>query len=875
MIGKDARDYTEEDLLGLQKTRLDYALRLAGEGFHFAPAKLGCTHGEIGWPRDATADRERIKAWVDAGKQLVMVAKFGKCAVLDFDDFEACKELGFDEQWLRGMLRVDTPSGPGHFHCYLPWSPALDAFPKDAAKADAFDANGNLVAELKLNNSTVAAPGSLRFDPEGKNCEGAYVPVSEQGAEPCPDAPAVSAWFRARGKRAEHKGKPEFAGKKEPWEFIYYAPNFKAEFLKYHLCSGLDPDDGEGEGWVDGSFHLVVDECPLCDREARKNTTLAAAVSKFIFSGTGYGFVCHACGTSGRKEFEEKMAGAHPGWEPWGMRIYRHENTAFLFKDGADAGLEVEMLDTGEGQGAESPAAAEAIAALTEGFTYQPTETGNGERLVRKHGRLIRWVPEINAWMVWGKSGWRQDTDGKLMRMTKRVIDEIREEAFASWTDAFPDEARGALATLKEARQRHVGREEIISAKTALKEAYGNGAIDKEREAETKALLRHAKDSGKGAARKAMIMSAGFEKGILSNLDGWDSDGWLLNVQNGVIDLGTQAFRERTQADLCMKQSPVAYDPRAGCPRWESAMLKWMCGDRELVRYLQAALGLTLTSDTSQQCLFFNEGGGENGKDTMFTTVGDNILGAYCKDAAISTFVETRFGHSELRSDLASLAGAVRMVTVSETQDGHHLDEAIVKKATGCSPVTCRQLYGRYFTYRPQYKLWIMSNYPVVIKGTDWAIWRRVKRIPWNRSFKDDPRKDPDFTEKLRAEAPGILNWMLAGLAQYLENGKRLPECKAVKDATEQYRQDMDIVGRFARERLEFRPTAAALGKRIYREYVGWCKENGTPPMSGRRFFADFRKRNPRPSEKDTNQGQLFIGVEVRLDPSPPGPEDV
>jgi hypothetical protein len=149
-------------------------------------------------------DLERIKVWVDAGKQVVMVAKFGKCAVLDFDNFEACKELGFDEQCLQGMLRVDTPSGPGYFHCYLPWRPALDAF----------DASGNLIGELKLNNSTVAAPGSLRFNSEcpGK-VEGAYVSVTEQKAEPCPDAPAVAAWFRTRGNAGN--AKVEFVGKKE------------------------------------------------------------------------------------------------------------------------------------------------------------------------------------------------------------------------------------------------------------------------------------------------------------------------------------------------------------------------------------------------------------------------------------------------------------------------------------------------------------------------------------------------------------------------------------------------------------------------------------------------------------------------------------
>ncbi|MDR3676939.1 MAG: hypothetical protein P4N24_15725 [Acidobacteriota bacterium] len=288
---------------------------------------------------DATTDRERIKAWVNAGKQLVMVAKFGKGAVLDFDNFEACKALGFDEQWLQGMLRVDTPSGPGHFHCYLPWSAALDAFPNGAANADAFDASGNLVGELKLNNSTVAAPGSLRFNSEcpGK-VEGAYIPVTDQNAELCPNAPAVAAWFRAHGKAT--KPKPEFTGRKEPWKFH---PEFdQDEFLNHNLCSGLD---GEGEGWIeDGVYHLVPDECPLCGQEARQNTTLAAAVTKFIFSGTCYGFICHHCGVNSRADFEGKMAEDHLDWEPWHGYIYRHDSDTLLFADAARAGLEVEMV---------------------------------------------------------------------------------------------------------------------------------------------------------------------------------------------------------------------------------------------------------------------------------------------------------------------------------------------------------------------------------------------------------------------------------------------------------------------------------------------------------------------------------------------------
>jgi putative DNA primase/helicase len=409
-----------------------------------------------------------------------------------------------------------------------------------------------------------------------------------------------------------------------------------------------------------------------------------------------------------------------------------------------------------------------------------------------------------------------------------------------------------------------------------VKQAYGQ--IDKERMEEGKALLRHAKDSGKLERRRAMIDSAAYEKGILSNLSEWDSDGWLLNVQNGVIDLRTQTFRERTKADMCMRQSPVIYDPKARCPLWESAMWKWMCGDRELVNYLQAALGVTLTSDTSLQSFFFLEGGGENGKDTFLSTIQKSVLGddgGYCKGVNVMTLMETKWGHSEHRNDLAALAGATRMVTAAETMDGHYWDEATIKDMTGgMTSITCREIHGKPFSFLPQFKLWVMSNYAPVIKGTDWAIWRRVKRIPWNYDFSLHPEeKDPDFPAKLRAEAPGILNWMLAGLRHYLENGKKLPECKSVVNATSQYRMDMDIIGRFVKESLEFKPTATAFQKKIYSAYKRWCEQNDELPVKARRFFTDFRKRFPNLKQHGSGGTTQFVGVEVRFDPDPPGLE--
>jgi len=103
---------------------------------------------------------------------------------------------------------------------------------------------------------------------------------------------------------------------------------------------------------------------------------------------------------------------------------------------------------------------------------------------------------------------------------------------------------------------------------------------------------------------------------------------------------------------------------------------------------------------------------------------------------------------------------------------------------------------------------------------------------------------------------------MLKGLRRYIELGYKLPPCKAVEDSTAQYREDMDIIGRFASERLMLRPTATVLGSHIYKSYVEWCKENGTLPVSSRRFYSQFKKRYVGKIRwREVNKGVLFEGV--------------
>jgi hypothetical protein len=183
-----------------------------------------------------------------------------------------------------------------------------------------------------------------------------------------------------------------------------------------------------------------------------------------------------------------------------------------------------------------------------------------------------------------------------------------------------------------------------------------------------------------------------------------------------------------------------------------------------------------------------------------------------------------------------------------------------------------RHIYGRPFTYMPEYKLCFSSNYEPVIKGQDFAIWRRVKRVPWDYTVTPEELIE-DFSDRLKQEASGILNWALRGLAAYIKAGKMIYPQKIV-DATNQYREEMDIIGRFVKERCTLRPDATAVGSDIYAAYSSWCQENGFYATNSRKFYIEFRKRyvgqpgqkTGRVGETDCNRGTLFHGIGVLVD---------
>ena len=137
----------------------------------------------------------------------------------------------------------------------------------------------------------------------------------------------------------------------------------------------------------------------------------------------------------------------------------------------------------------------------------------------------------------------------------------------------------------------------------------------------------------------------------------------LLAAPNQWIDLKSGAAYDPDPSVLVSKTIATDYCSRSTCPNFEAFVYDIFEGDQDLISYAQRAIGYSITSLTSEQCLFILIGEGTNGKST-FVNVISKLLGDYSKAAASQTLVAK--GSTSVDDDLVDLVGA-RLIPVSET----------------------------------------------------------------------------------------------------------------------------------------------------------------------------------------------------------------
>lgn len=441
-------------------------------------------------------------------------------------------------------------------------------------------------------------------------------------------------------------------------------------------------------------------------------------------------------------------------------------------------------------------------------YTYD--DTGNALRFRDANAGLIHYNHVDGCWIYWDGVRWASDENGEIKRRADKMLADMAKD---------------------------------------LKEMQDDPAYN--------AYKKHLSRSRSHRGKEGFIAEARHLEGVPVLPSEMDRAGNAFNVRNCLISLKTGKTAEHDKKYMISKLAPVTYDENAKCPRWDRFIEEITCGDKSLQLYLQRMIGYCMTAYTKEQCMFFLYGNGSNGKSVFVDTIA-YMLGEYAASCQPET-VMMRDRNNTARGDLARLKGA-RMVVTSEPNDGCRLDEGIVKQMTGGTEnkLTARFLYGREFEFSPEFKIVMSTNYKPVIKGTDNGIWRRVRLIPFTAEFTKENR-DPQLTEKLRRELPGILNWAIAGAVGWCKEG--LPPCAIIDEAGQEYRSEMDRVQQFLDDCTTRSESSSTQASTLYKCYKAWCSEQGDRfPVGSTKFFMELKRRF---KSRKTEAYNEYIGIKI------------
>lgn len=428
-----------------------------------------------------------------------------------------------------------------------------------------------------------------------------------------------------------------------------------------------------------------------------------------------------------------------------------------------------------------------------------------------------RYVPGWGCWLFWDGARWVRDA--KLRHMTdcrdflRGVADELQRWAQQRAESLRPDES----------------------------------------EALTKWAAREARTLRSEPTRHNVETMARSNPGLVASVDQFDADLDVIGTPGGVVDLRTGAIRPATREDYLTRSVAVA--PADMKPtRWLAFLHEAMAGDSDMVMFLQRLCGYALTGHTREHKLPFLWGPGGNGKSVFANTL-HGLFGDYAARAPAEAFLQARGERHP--TDVAGLAGA-RLVIGSELPAGRAWNESAIKDLTGGDAITARFMRMDYFTYTPQFSLLVVGNRMPSVSTVDEAMRRRMLFIP----FTCTPKVvDRTLKDKLRAEWPGILQWIIAGAVDWYRSGLQVPE--KVAAASRAYLDAEDVLGQFMDECLERDPaTGGEFSSEVHATYTAWTERQGGHAMTQRAFSQAMRERGVTIAKY--RDGRRFVGWRVK-----------
>ncbi|WP_454919232.1 phage/plasmid primase, P4 family [Xanthobacter sediminis] len=535
-------------------------------------------------------------------------------------------------------------------------------------------------------------------------------------------------------------------------------------------------------------------------------------------------------------------------------------------------------------------------------------DIGNARRLWHRHGQDMLFVPNL-GWHRWDGRRWhRADNDEDSVRpLAHDTAEAIALEAVVMRPSPREQEAMDEAMTAAERLveiphdiialdDEDISKSEVKRRTRVLKDeaerlksVVGRGELAAKVLATRQAQRRRfATTSGNSGKLDGMVRE--IRERVTRFLPQLDPDPLALSVLNGTIRFHRVeepdpecpdpdevrlrvvwrfSIRPHERADLITKLAPVFHCPEATAPLF-TAFLARIVPDPEVRAFLQQFFGYCLTALTTEQMFCIFHGEGSNGKSTLVDIIA-RVMGDYATSVPVMSLVNdsSRKG-SEATPDLIRLPAA-RFVRSAEPKEGLPLDESLIKDLTSGEPINVRRLNHEFVEVYPQFKLAISCNRKPKIYGNDDGIWRRVTLVPYEIQIPKAER-DKSLPKKLQREMPGILNWMIEGALDFLTRGA-LDAPEKILAATQEYRDESDIVGAFVRAALEVtrNPNDSVEAGTLYSAFQKYCEKSAITPLGK----STFNRRMPKAAEsygfeKAKASVSHYCGIRIRreFDPS-------
>ena len=458
----------------------------------------------------------------------------------------------------------------------------------------------------------------------------------------------------------------------------------------------------------------------------------------------------------------------------------------------------------------------DALADTLEDKTVEDTTSDMGRSKIfsSKYKGQIQWCSDFKTWLIWDGKRWNEDRLMQAVQLAKKLVNDMIVSALHNTSKA-------------------TGEEEVKRAKQIFRDT-----VKARSERSIKAMIELAKSD------------------ISITADDLDSDPFLLNCQNGVVDLRTGEIKEHHPEHNMSKVAGANYVPGKKFELFYDFLKLITCDDPETIDYFQQICGMAAIGKVFHEgmCIFY--GNGQNGKSTFLNSI-SKVFGDYACSINPEMLMSQRDGRQPI--GITRLDGK-RFVTAIELEEGRRMSSSVLKQLSSTDPITGRELYQKDRTFMPTHTLIMATNFLPKVGSTDTGTWRRIAVVPFKAAI-HEKAQIKDYADLLfRTDGDAMLSWIIDGAIRYVKNDFHINLPDAVKNATKEYKSAEDWIGNFLYECCEIGGYEER-GGLLYEAYSEWCEKNSEYKRRPRDFAAALELAGH--EKRKTMHGVLWSGLRL------------